>query len=451
METVEASGEAVCHHQAFGRAFEARRGGTTPLIGQEYGRLFRAQIGDGPLPKGTVIACERDFFGTHSRASVSARDVLPVDASPCRSGQVGKGGEPLFSASPAGNNVKAAVGQPVEVGIRGALRVKKACVWPLTATLLPIGDTLEHLVSLLRLTQRPMRRAKNPGVGLVRQKGPPALLATAALGDSGLLPHGLLALARHGMAVQSEGGPVLHAPRAPGIVPQAHAHRGARRGDPTTLLGQKGTCGHDVEAGKEGQAFVKDRAHDLAVACIAKEVSGHESPPRLHGGHVACARHPRLVTEVIDGDRRQRGHQEQHATARGAQRAWAQVEPTHIGDGRRRGPGRVGACIGIAAGSACTAVCFSEARDGDGAQAVPLSLEGLADIGEGEVLLAHGNDGVADGVPFWGGAGACAWLEEERSLGVLAALVAEHAETPGRIAKALGDRMRREPRNTIGP
>jgi hypothetical protein len=82
---------------------------------------------------------------------------------------------------------------------------------------------------------------------------------------------GILAVEWHGMEVEIEGDPMWQAHRTRGIVPQAHEHRITRRVDTATLLGQKGTCGHDVEAGKEGEAFIKDRAHAMAMARMAKE------------------------------------------------------------------------------------------------------------------------------------------------------------------------------------
>ena len=80
-----------------------------------------------------------------------------------------------------------------------------------------------------------------------------------------------------------------------------------------------------------------------------------------------------------------------------------------------------------------------------------LSLEGLADIVDGEVLLPQSNDLVTDGITFWSVVRSFAWLDEEGSLGVLAELVAEHAETPGGRAKALGDLLRGEALNKVRP
>jgi hypothetical protein len=43
------------------------------------------------------------------------------------------------------------------------------------------------------------------------------------------------------------------------------------------------------------------------------------------------------------------------------------------------------------------------------------------------------------------------WLEKEGALGVLAELVAEHAETPGGLAKTLSDLLRGEALNKVRP
>jgi hypothetical protein len=82
---------------------------------------------------------------------------------------------------------------------------------------------------------------------------------------------------------------------------------------------------------------------------------------------------------------------------------------------------------------------------------VSLSLEGLTDIVDGEVLLPQSNNLVTDGITFWSVVRSFARLDEEGSLRVLAELVAEHAETPGGIAKALGDLLRGETLNKVSP
>jgi hypothetical protein len=82
---------------------------------------------------------------------------------------------------------------------------------------------------------------------------------------------------------------------------------------------------------------------------------------------------------------------------------------------------------------------------------VSLSLEGLADIVDGEVLLPQRNDLVTDRIPFRSTVRPFVRLEKEGAVGVLAELVAEHAETPGGIAKTLGDLLRGEALNKVRP
>jgi len=183
---------------------------------------------------------------------------------------VGKGREELLGTSPERHEVKTSLVKPVEVGIRGELRVKNEFVWYLTGPLLPLGDERENLVILLFVPKLPMRVAKPPGGGIVRQQGQHPLVAAAAFGNVRLLYEGILAVEWHGREVEIEGDPMWQAHRTRGIVPQAHEHRSTRRVDTATRRGQKGAFGHDVEAGKEGEAFVKDRAPDRAMARIAK-------------------------------------------------------------------------------------------------------------------------------------------------------------------------------------
>ena len=80
-----------------------------------------------------------------------------------------------------------------------------------------------------------------------------------------------------------------------------------------------------------------------------------------------------------------------------------------------------------------------------------LSLESFADIVDREVLFTHGNALVSDGVAFGGPVWPLARLNEEGALGILAELVAEHAETAGGIAKALGDLMGGKSLGKISP
>jgi len=159
-----------------------------------------------------------------------------------------------------------------------------------------------------------------------------------------------LAVERHGMEGESEGDPMLQAHCARGIVPQAHAHRRTGRGDTATRRSETGALRHDIEAGKEGQAVVKARAHDVTGSRMAKEFEGEERPPGVSGRDLLRTGQPGRATELVERERGQRGEEEKQAAKRGAQRARTHIEPPHIRDRRRRGAGRVGAFIVSAAG-----------------------------------------------------------------------------------------------------
>ena len=183
-------------------------------------------------------------------------------------------------AAPESNENNTFLVQLVEVGIGGELRVKNEFVWDLAGSLFPIADKLENLVILFLFTKLSISVAKDPGVRILRQKSQHTLLPAAALRDVVFLDQSILAMEWNRMEVEIERGPVLQAQGAHRIVPKAHEHGIARRVNTATVLGQKGTFGHHVETGKEGQAVVEDIAHDMARTGIAKEFQGQEGAHR---------------------------------------------------------------------------------------------------------------------------------------------------------------------------
>ena len=243
-----------------------------------------AKISYGQLADWVLVVCQIDFFIEHAWPSVSSRDVLQLDSSPCRSGGLLDGRKHLLRASPEGNEINAFLVESIEVSLGGELGVKNEFVGNLTRALLPIGDKRENFVVLFIFTKLPIGIAKHPSSGILSQKGEHPLLPAAALGAGVLLPQRIVAVVRNGMEVEVEGGAVGQAQGAGGIVPKAHEDGIARGIDAATLLSSKSPFGHDVETGEEGQAFVKDIAHNVAVSCIAKEFSGQQSPHGLCGG-----------------------------------------------------------------------------------------------------------------------------------------------------------------------
>ncbi len=284
MEKVDAISHAVCNHHALRRAFNQGGWGAWHLIGQQSRGRFMPQVGHRQLAKRPAVPVQVDVLVEDPRTPVRTCDVFAFHASPRRGRHVCKRGTHLLGAPPDGDALHVLLVEPIEVGRGGQCGVEEEFLRHLACPLLPIGDKLEHLVMVLLCAQWPIGVAQNAGLSIMRQKGQEPLLASTALGDRVLLDQGILAMQRHGMAVASEGGPLLQAPCAAGIVPYAHEGGRASGVKTTTLLGQKGALGQDVEPSTQRQACVEDRAHAMAMAGMAKEFQGEEGAHRLRSG-----------------------------------------------------------------------------------------------------------------------------------------------------------------------
>jgi hypothetical protein len=98
----------------------------------------------------------------------------------------------------------------------------------------------------------------------------------------------------------------------------------------------------------------------------------------------------------------------------------------------------VGPFVIRASGQPGEAFFLQDQRDGDRASLLPLLFQGPADVINGEVLLAQGDDRFPHPVLARTRAGRSARGEEEFQLGVLPQLVTEDAETTGGVAEPLG-------------
>src|SRR5262249_1563793 len=124
----------------------------------------------------------------------------------------------------------------------------------------PEGNELQDGIRVLLLTQLAVGVAKDARTGVLGQEGEEALLTAAALGNIVFFHERVLAGERDGMKIEIEGGAVLQPQLTHGVEPQA-GQLGVTVGiDATTVLGQKGAFGDNVEASEEGQAFVQ---HEL--------------------------------------------------------------------------------------------------------------------------------------------------------------------------------------------
>jgi hypothetical protein len=90
-------------------------------------------------------------------------------------------------------------------------------------------------------------------------------------------------------------------------------------------------------------------------------------------------------------------------------------------------------------------------RDGDGAQPVSALFQDPADIIDGQILLAQGDDRVPDTIGFRRSLGPLLRGKEEGALWIPAELMGENAEASRGIPEATGDLGRRELIDEVGP
>src|SRR5208337_4585751 len=85
---------------------------------------------------------------------------------------------------------------------------------------------------------------------------------------------------------------------------------------------------------------------------------------------------------------------------------------------------------------ASEAFLLDDMRDGDRAERVALMGQVAADVVDREVLLAKGDDPIAEGIGFGRGPWPFGRGEEEVATGILAELMDEDTEAPRGIAEA---------------
>ena len=176
----------------------------------------------------------------------------------------------------------------------------------------------------------------------------------------------------------------------------------------------------------------------MTVARAAEELQGQQRPQGATGrDHVrsgeAGARQGRVQ---VDGD--QVGQEEEQAAELGVDGARSQVELTDIRDIGRDGPGPLGSLV-AATRQLGEALLLEDGSDGRRAERLAaVTGQGAADVVDGEVLLAQGDDLLSQPLLLaWRSAPMCGG-DEEVAVGLIAELVDEDAEAPRRIAEAGG-------------
>ena len=270
--------------------------------------------------------------------------------------------------------------QLVELGVGRQLGVEDQFLGVPPGPLLPEPDEAEDLVVLLVLAQLAVGIAEDAGLGVLGQEGQHPLLPPAPLGDVVLLDQGVLAVEGDRVEVEVERMPPRQTEPAHGVEPVAHQLRVAGRGDPATVLGQERSLGDDVQAGEEGQPFVEDGAHDVAVACGAEELQGQQRPQGAAGGDHLRSGEPAPREDAVEGDRGEHRQEEEQAAELGAERLRAQIELPDIGDIGRGRPRAGWALVVSPARQAGEAFVLEDLGDGDRAEGVSFVGQIAADV-----------------------------------------------------------------------
>ena len=176
----------------------------------------------------------------------------------------------------------------------------------------------------------------------------------------------------------------------------------------------------------------------MGVAGGAEELEGQQGAEGATGRDHLRAGEAGPAEEAVQRDGRQAGEEEEHPTELGTEGARRQVQLPDIGDSGGGGAGAGRALLVEPPGEAGEALGLEEDRDSGGAEGLALIAEGGADVVDGEVLLAQGDDPVADAVLLGGRPGPLSGCEEEGPLGVLTELMDQDAKAAGGVAEARG-------------
>jgi len=222
------------------------------------------------------------------------------------------------------------------------------------------------------------------------------------------------------------------------IEPVAHQPRVATRRDAATILGEERTLGDGVQAGEQGQPVVEDVAHDVAVPRGAEELQGQQRPQGRGGGDHGRSGEAAARQDPVQVGRDQVGQEQEQAAELGVQGAGCQIELTDIGHLGGDGTGAIGPLVVAASRQFGEALFLEDRGDGRRAERLALAGQGAADVVDGEVLLAQGDDLFAKPFLLARRSADARRRDEEVARGLMAELMDEDAEAPRCIAEPAG-------------
>ena len=151
------------------------------------------------------------------------------------------------------------------------------------------------------------------------------------------------------------------------------------------------------------------------------------------------SREPRLLEDVIEGNRSQHRQEEEQAAEFGPEGARAQIELPNVRDIGRGWTRAEWALVVGPARQPRESFVLEDLCDGDRAQRVSFVGQVAAAVVDGEVLFAQGDDTVAEGIGLGCGMGSLGRCQEEVASRVLAELVDENSEAPWGVTEAASD------------
>src|SRR6266850_8346233 len=157
--------------------------------------------------------------------------------------------EQLFGSAPQGHEFNVHLVELVEIGVGGEPRIKDQFLGHLPGLLLPELNEAEHLVVLLIFPQIGVGVAEDLVFLLLGDESQEAFLAARTLCNVVLLKERIFSMKRNGVEVEMERDPSLESKLSDLIKPKLHQVRRGSRGDSTTVFGEKGPFGNNVETG----------------------------------------------------------------------------------------------------------------------------------------------------------------------------------------------------------
>jgi len=258
--------------------------------------------------------------------------------------------------------------------------------------LLPEGDEAEHLLRLLALAEICIGIAEGPAVGILGQEDEHAGLPAAAGRDVVPLHHRVRPIVRHGVEVEVERGPGEEiGPREVGV-PGGQEPERPRVVQAVGVLGQEALLGADVEPREQTQPLVGHERHDIALALDRPELQGQPGAEGVgrgdHPGPGQAGRRgqPRHVEAHQVGEEKEQAAEARREAPRGER------EGPDIRDGLRGRPGAGGPLLVQASGQRGEALGLQDLPDRRRTQRAPGFLQSCADLVDGGVLLAQGDD-----------------------------------------------------------